>query len=129
MNILLEIILFVIGFLFGIWYFSTVVLSLVYGFPRSLIGYFKKELRLKIAFIYLAIFFGWQIGIIIFFTLIAILFPSFFNLLYKSAGLSLGSLIGFWFSIFRAIFSEETRRDMTEDFSDFTKPYMRNKKS
>ncbi len=47
MSSLIEIILFIIGFLFSIWYFSTAILSLVYGFPKALLGYFRKELKFK----------------------------------------------------------------------------------
>lgn len=118
MDFLIEIILFVIGFGFGIWYFGIVILPLFYGFPKALWGYFKKKLRLKASLIYLGIGIGWQIGLILIFALVETFIP-----ITESGGFIFGSLVGFWFSVLFAIFRKETKKDMVIDFQEFTKKY------
>lgn len=124
-TVLTNIVLWIIGILFGIWYFSTPILTFFYGLPKALVGYFRKELKLKAALKCLAIFFGWNTLIIIFFVIIKLLFPNVSKFLEEQGGnpFSFGFLIGLGLSVWVVIFSKQAREGIALDFQNFIKPY------
>lgn len=116
MTIFLNITFLLLGFLFGVFYFSTIMLSFLYGFPKAILGYFKKELSIKAALHCLNLFIGWQIIIGLFFILIAIFLPKLFDFIEtKSGTLSLGSFIGFWYMAI-SLFRKDARKDLALDY-------------
>lgn len=123
MNVFLNIIFLTLGFLFGIFYFSTIILSFFYGFPKALLGYFRKELRLKAVLHSLGIFLGWQIFIALIFILMAIFFPRIFDFIEtRSGALSFGSFMGFWYMA-ASLFRKNAREDLKLDYQEFIRPY------
>jgi len=111
----MEIVLFILGILFGAWWFTVIILPLFYGFPRTLWFTGKGVLRLKSSLHYFFIFFVWNI---IFTTLIIVLWyfsPSIVDYLYNSQGFTYGQMLGVIGLLFRAT-TTGGRKDLHDDF-------------
>jgi len=114
---MIEIILFIIGILLGIWWYSVIILPLFYGIPRS-IYYVRKGLLKKSAIsFYLKTFLLW-VGIWFGASfLLAKYFPNLTNSLLESGGFAIGQLIGIGLMMWR-VFTKEGRKDLNADFWD-----------
>lgn len=123
MNFILNLILFPIGFLIGIWYTSMLVLPLFYGIPKSLVGFFRGEIRFKATPMYLVAPVLWTIFFLVMFFLLSIFWETGFQYLRESGAFNFGHVLGSWFLILNAIFNRKSREDMKADFEDFVRPY------
>jgi len=75
MGILISLALGTLGFLTSIIYFSTVMLPLIYGLPKSLYLSLRGEMRWMAPLHYLLAALGWLIGwAVIFFAIFQILY-------------------------------------------------------
>lgn len=123
METLISIILFIFGFIFGIFWFAVIALPLIYGFPKSIWLAFKRQLRWSTPLKYLISPIVWTIA----FTLIVwagiTWAPNATATLTESAAFNLASLFAIGMSIFRCAFSAETRKDLRADFDIFTANY------
>lgn len=119
----MSILLFIMGFIFGIFWFAVIALPLVYGFPKSIWLVFQRQLRWSTPLKYLISPFVWSIA----FTLIALAAltwaPNATATVADSAAFNLASLLAIGISILRCAFSAETRTDLRADFDAFTAPY------
>jgi hypothetical protein len=97
MTFVLELFLFVAGFLLGLWYTAMLVLPLFYGVPRAVFAWFRKELRFRAVLAYLIAPLLWTV----FFTAILAGMRSFwyggFTYLQESGVSMLEMRLGPWF--------------------------------
>ncbi len=127
MNLFINLLLFAIGYIIGTWYLSSVILPLIYGFPRSLIGYFKKEFGFKPALISLSFFIAWNLILIFIFILLTTFLPNILDTVLGNSFFQIGSTAGFWFALLSIFFSKKARNDLDLDFQDFIKKYGKRK--
>jgi len=122
-TVVLELLLFVTGFLFGVWYTAMLVLPLFYGVPKALFAWFRKELQFRAVLAYLIAPFFW----IVFFTAILVGMRSFwrtgFNYLQESGGFNFGETLGILALIANALFSKKAKANMKIEFEEFVQPY------
>jgi len=124
---MIEILLFIIGILFGSLLFTVTILPIFYGMPRTIWFFSKGTLRLKASMYYLRIFALWFVIIISLFIFIQYLSPKTINYLYNSFGFYYGQWTGVIGSLFYA-FTNKGRKDLNEDFWNKMEKY-RNKTS
>lgn len=124
MTILIEIILYTIALFLTLWWFTVIILPIFYGMPKVIyLSLAKKELEPKAIFIYLISPILWTIVFSIAAFLMVWFTPSLVNQLYNSVGFFWGQWSGILFSLYRA-FSKKGRKDLKEDFDDFTSRYL-----
>lgn len=115
MDVLLEMVLFVIGGAFCVWWFNVIILPIFYGLPKSLYWTAKGVLKARSALLYLKTFLLWS-TLFIFSALILInFFPKAVKYLYNSWGFYLGQWFGIIVSMIKA-FSKSGRKILQEDF-------------
>lgn len=125
---MVEILLFVIGFFLGIWWWSVIILPLFYGLPKAAYYISKGLLKKTAATFYAKTFILWTI---IFFIIAFVLTKYFSNIariLLASEGFAIGQLIGIGVSAWR-MFTAEGRKDLNADFWDimFASKYLNTK--
>jgi hypothetical protein len=121
----LEISLFVAGFLLGLWYTTILVLPLFYGVPKALIGYFRKALYFKATLAYLVAPLLWTVFFFVVFLGLAFLWNSAFEYIRTSTGFNLGQTLGTILLVVNALFNKKARTDMKKAFDVFVFPYTR----
>lgn len=121
MDFLIAVLLFVVGVVFGIFWFAGVVLPLVYGLPKSLILASKGKLKWSMPPRYLISPIIWSTGLFLISSALLAWAPNVFNVLRESAAFNWGSIWGVGISLLSAMFSEKTRADMRADFDAFVK--------
>jgi hypothetical protein len=123
MTFVFELLLFVTGFLLGLWYTSLLVLPLFYGVPKALFAWFRKELHFRAVLAYLIAASFW----IVFFTAILVSMRSFwrggFNYLEESGGFNAGDALGCLVLIANALLSKDAKANMKSEFDEFVLPY------
>ncbi len=125
MGWLLDSIMALVGAVGGFWLFSHVVLPLCYGMPRLLAGWMRGRLSLKPFFLYLASFLLWNVFFTVVFIVLLTYFPPLFLAVTQGVGFNAGSMIGFWLTALRAVFSVSARKAMRLDFEEFVSPHSR----
>ena len=118
----MEIILFIIGILFGILWFTVIILPIFHGFPRTIWFFGKGILRLKASLFYLKMFFIWSVIFTLLVMFIQYLSPETIVYLYNSAGFYYGQMMGIFGSLFYA-FTTKGRKDLNEDFWESMEKY------
>lgn len=121
---MLEFWLLIAGMFLGIWWFSVIVLPLIYAFPRSLYWSVRRWAKWRAPFLYFLPPLIWTVTFFGIALILVVYFPNIASYLLKSDGFNAGQLVGIALSVLRAIFSKSTRLDMTRDFYDFMKPYL-----
>lgn len=123
MTFVLELFLFVTGFLLGLWYTAMLVLPLFYGVPMALFAWFRKELHFRAVLAYLIAPLFW----IVFFTAILAGMRSFwylgFNYLQESGGFNAGDALGCLVLIGNALLSKKAKANLKSEFDEFVQPY------
>lgn len=123
MTVVVELLLFVTGFLFGVWYTAMLVLPLFYGVPKALFACFRKELPFKAVLAYLIAPFFWTV----FFTAILVGMRSFwrvgFDYLQESGGFNFGDALGSLTLITNALLSRKAQSNMKIEFEEFVQPF------
>jgi len=123
MTFVIELLLFVTGFLLGLWYTAMLVLPLFYGVPKSLFAWFRQELQFRAVLAYLVAPFFW----IVFFTAILAGMRSFwrtgFYYLRESGGFNFGDALGSLTLIANALLSKKAKANMKIEFEEFVQPY------
>jgi len=122
---MIEILLFIIGILFGTLWFTVFILPIFYGVPRTIWFFSKGTLRLKASIFYLRIFALWFAIFTLLVIFIQYFSPKTINYLYNSAGFSYGQMTGVIVSLLYA-FTSKGRKDLNEDFWNKMEKY-RNK--
>lgn len=124
MDLLIDIGLFALGFVLGIFWFSVIVLPIFYGFPRALIWAGRGWLKWRASFTYLVVPIVWTATLFVVAYIIDYFFPDAAEFLMKSAPFGWGQTAGILLSLVRAIFSRSTRADMSIDFLTFAQPHL-----
>ncbi len=123
MTFVVELLLFVTGFLVGLWYTAMLVLPIFYGVPKALFAWFRKELHFRAVLAYLIAPFFWMV----FFTAILAGMRSFwrtgFNCLQESGGFNFGDVLGSLTLIANALLSKQAKANMKIEFEEFVQPY------
>jgi hypothetical protein len=123
MTLVLELVLFVAGFLLGLWYTAMLVLPLFYGVPMALFAWFRKELRFRAVLVYLIAPLFWMV----FFTAILVGMRSFwhggFNYLQESGCFNAGDALGSVVLIANALLSKKAKANLKREFDEFVLPY------
>ena len=118
----MEILLFIIGILFGTLWFTVIILPIFYGLPRTIWFFGKGVLRLKASILYLKIFIIWSVIFTLLVIFIQYLSPKTINYLYNSAGFYYGQMMGVFGSLFYA-FTAKGRKDLNEEFWERMEKY------
>jgi hypothetical protein len=121
----LEIFLFVTGFVLGLWYTTMLVLPLLYGVPKALIGYFRKTLYFKATLAFLVAPLLWTVFFFAAFLGLAFFWNSAFELVRNSGGFNLGQALGTLMLVLNALFNKKTKADMKNEFDAIVFPYTR----
>jgi hypothetical protein len=120
----LEIVLFVIGTVLGLWWFSVIILPIFYGLPKLLYCILKGTLKGKALLPYLVSPVIWTV----IFTGVAIILvrfmPKVSDYLYNSAGFYFGQWFGVIGGLIRSV-SKSGRHDLREDFRSSMARYQR----
>ena len=124
MSILISLALGTLGFLTSIIYFSTVLLPLIYGLPKSLYLSLRGEIRWMAPLHYLLVALGWFIGWAVIFSVIFQIFPESQKYLFESGAFVFGSMLGTFVYFYRIGVSKDTNDDLRDDFSSFTQKYV-----
>src|SRR2546430_542742 len=124
MSSVLEFGVFLVGLFFGIWWFSLVILPLVYGLPRS--GYWavRGYVKWRVVPLYLVSPLLWTAVLSGVALVITLFLPTAATYLRESGGFAFGQILGITIITVRAIFSRSTHIDMSLDFYDFVRPYL-----
>lgn len=109
----MEIILFIIGLLLGLWGFSVLILPIAYGLPRAIFWTSRGLLKKQSILSYLITPIIWTVVFIGLFIALNKFAPNLSNHLSKSSGFRYGIIIGVVPMIFRA-FSKSGRKDLQE---------------
>ena len=123
MSVLLDIVMFLFGWLFGFLWFFVIALPLIYGFPRALLWSARGWAKWWSPVRYLGSFFLWVAIFAGIALILTIFLPSVAAYMRDSFMLNIGSIWGVVLTAGRA-FSKSGRRDLRHDFSDFMRPYL-----
>ena len=123
MTVVVELLLFVTGFLLGLWFTAMLVLPLFYGVPKALCACFRNELPFRAVLAYLIAPVVWTV----FFTAILAGVRSFwrvgFDYLQESGGFNCGDSLGSLALIANALLSRRAQANMKIEFEEFVQPY------
>ena len=125
MRVVLEIFLFIAGFVIGLWYTTMLVLPLFYGVPKALIGYFRKTLYFKATLAYLIAPLLWTVFFFIAFLGLMFFWNSAFEYVLASGGFNFGQALGTLMLVVNVLFNKKTKTDMKNEFDEFVFPYTR----
>jgi len=121
----IEIFLFVTGFILGLWYTTMLVLPLFYAVPKAFVGYFRKTLYFKAILAYLIAPVLWTVLFFSAFWGLAVFWNRAFEYIRTSGGFNLGQALGSLMIVFNALFNKKTRADMKNEFDLFVFPFSR----
>ena len=127
MGKLLELVLFGAGGIVGLVWFSTVILSLFYGIPKSTYHVVNGALRGVAVLHYLfffALWFSAFVGVVVF---IAVYLPTLHETLTQSQGFTAGQIVGVLYGLIRAA-TTSGRADLRNDFWSVMTKYFRSDK-
>lgn len=124
MGILISLALGTLGFLTSIFYFSNVLLPLIYGLPKSLYLSLRGEMRWMAPLHYLLVALGWFIGWAVIFSVIFQILPGSQKYLSESGAFFFGSMLGTFIYFYRIAVSKDTNDDLRDDFFSFTEKYV-----
>jgi hypothetical protein len=125
MRSVLEIFLFITGFVLGLWYTTMLVLPLFYAVPKAFVGFLRKTLYFKAILAYLIAPVLWTVLFFVAFGALAVFWHRAFEYIRISGGFNLGQTLGSLTLIFNALFNKKTRTDMKNEFDLFVLPYSR----
>jgi len=111
--------LFVVGGLFGLLWFSVIILPLFYGFPLTLYWAVRGWVRWRAAALYLIPPVIWSVIFFLAALVVTLFFPKAGSYRRCSAGIWLGQNFFIVLSIARGLFSKNTRLDMRKAFLHF----------
>lgn len=126
MGILLSLALWALGLFVGITYFSTVILPLIYGFPKALYLSLRGEMRWMAPLHYLLVALGWVIAWTAIFFAIANFFPGSREYLVERGAFTYGNLLGTVGAFYYVAVSNTSNYDLRDDFATFTARYVIN---
>lgn len=112
---MLEFLLLIVGILFGIWWWSVIILPLFYGIPKATYYVWKGLLKKSAIAFYLKSFLLWSVIWISASFVMAKYSPALVDRLLASAGFGFGQLIGIAISAWR-VFTKDGRKDLNADF-------------
>lgn len=124
MGILISLALGTLGFLASIIYFSTVLLPLIFGLPKSLYLSLRGEMRWMAPLHYLLVALGWFIGWAVIFSVIFQILPGSQKYLSESGAFFFGSMLATVTYFYRIGVSKASNEDLRDDFSTFTEKYV-----
>lgn len=125
MRVALELLLFVAGFAIGLWWTTFLVLPLLYGVPRALVGYARKTLYFKAALMFLIAPLLWTLFFVAVFLGLAVWWNSAFEYLRESPGFNIGQGLGTVSLLLNALFSRKAHIGMRNEFDELVSPYAR----
>jgi len=126
MSTVLEVGLLIVGYFLGIWWFSLVVLPLVYGLPRGLYWAARGKVRWRTPFLYLLGPLIWTVVLFGVVFILTIFLPKVATYLKQSGTFAVGLTLGILIHVGRSLFSQSTQLAMTRDFVDFIRPHLTN---
>jgi hypothetical protein len=124
MSILISLALGTLGFITSIIYFSTVLLPLIYGLPKSLYLSLRGEMRWMAPLHYLLVALGWLIGWAVIFFAIFQIFSGSQKYLFESGAFNFGSMLGTIVYFYRIGVSKAFNDDLRQYFFSFTEKYV-----
>lgn len=119
---IMEIVFFIIAFLIGTWWYSVIILPIIYSIPKSVFLIFQKELRKTIVLNQLLTPIIWTVISTVIAFLIIMFIPKFAQFLYSSYGFYFGQLFGIGFMLVRS-FTRAGRKDLDEDYWKIASKY------
>ncbi|CAN1538609.1 hypothetical protein MCEGE11_01682 [Sphingomonadaceae bacterium] len=111
---------FMLGMFLGIIYFSTVLLPLINGLPKSLYLAMRGELRWRSPFKYVFAASAWFIGFVLVGFAATSLSPDIMKSFEENEGRVLGSIVGVVVCFWRTAMNPSVQEDMAADFARFT---------
>lgn len=122
MKFLVDCVLFVTGGAFGLIWFASVILPLIYGIPKSLWWVARRRLKWWTPLKYLVS----PIIFSVITTLVVLIsqswMPTFAKVVFESSAFNMASLFAVLFSLSLSVFSKSTRESMQSDFESFVAP-------
>lgn len=89
---MIEIILFIIGVLLGLLWFSVVILPIFHGIPRTLYWVIRGKLKISSTLYYLRVTFFWIFIFVIVIYMQMKLFPTIDKIVFESIGFYFGQM-------------------------------------
>lgn len=114
---MLDIVLFIVGVLLGLWWWTVIILPLFYGIPKATYYILKGLLRKSAVIFYLKVFIIWNLVLLGVSVILARYFPAVLNSLIDSKTFAIGQIIGILISG-RNVFTEWGRSLLNADFWD-----------
>lgn len=124
MGFVISVALFWLGLFAGLIYFSTALLPLFYGLPKSLYLALRGEMRWMAPLRYLLFGIGWFVGWAVIFFAIFQIFPGAEKYLLESDAFNFGSTLGTLGGFLRVAMSNASNADLQDDFANFTERYV-----
>lgn len=124
MGFVISVVLFWLGLFAGVIYFSTALLPLIYGLPKSLYLALRGEMRWMAPLRYLLVGVSWLLGWAVIFFAIFQIFPGSEKYLFESGAFNFGSTLGTVGGFFRVAMSNASNADLQDDFANFTEKYV-----
>ncbi len=125
MSFVLEVFLFVAGFLLGLWYTAMLVLPIFYGVTRAFLGWLRKELFFRAVLSYLVAPLVWMIFFVAILAGMAVFWSGGFRYLRESGSFNAGNALGSLVLLANAVLGKKTKADMRHEFDKFVLPYKR----
>lgn len=114
MNLIIEIGVFILGLLLGMWWFVTIILPLFHGVPKAILQVRGGFLKAVVVALYLLRPLIWSLAIFI----IVLVIPNLANWLLNSSAFGAGLLLGIGVMLLR-LFTKQGRADLDKDFWSF----------
>lgn len=121
---LIGIVLFVVGAVLGLCWFSVIILPIFYGLPKSLCWIMRGKLKGRAVFACLVSPVIWTVIFVGASLLLAMFWPKARQYLYNSAGFFYGTWFGIIGSLIRSL-TKSGRQDLKADFLSASARYQR----
>ncbi len=115
MQIILNIIFLIIGFIVGLFIYAQIVLPIIYGLPKSIYRFAKKQVRFMAIISMLTTPVIWLVGLGILGIIMHKFAPSIYNFVVNNGAFNLGSTLGL-LTIIANLFTKKGRADMSDDY-------------
>lgn len=112
------------GIFFSIWWFSVIILPIVYGFPRAFYWVARGLAKWRAPAYYLLTPVIWTIVFTATIIVLQVYWSGVVEFLRHSRGFGVGQLLGLFIAIGRAVLSKSARLDMSRDFLSFMIPHL-----
>jgi hypothetical protein len=126
MNVFFQLVVFVVGLLFGRFWFGAIMLPVIYGIPRSVMWVFRGRILPRAILFYASSAILWSIVFLALAVATLVFSPDLARFLATNQALTIGQICGIGLGIAQMV-SKQGRRDLDSDFRRGVRQYAKGK--